>query len=453
MNFDFVIYYIGGIVTYILVVACATSLFLQDCRRKKNFVLRFIISLVVVMLIGCLFSLQQYYVDIQLADIIIANIVNFVIYFVLFILWIIALALCYEEPLIRLVVAAALGGICQNIAYSLYSIINLSIDLDVFLYMNFQKTGYVIGQTLQIILAIAVLTASYFLFAKKIVKMSFTGKDDVGMYITLALSKLILPILNAIGNIYTSSNQGQQLFVRCTLMICKICILILYIKMIQVRSIMKELEIVEKLNRSEHEHFLRLKREMELVNIKSHDIKHFLAKAGVREGIDLLEISNAITIYDTTVKTGNEILDTFIAERSLDFSIYGIKLRVMARAENLDFLSVTDTCALFGNILENAIEAVKNVEEGERFINMRIQPTAGWIFINVENTFAGRIEMKDGIPQTTKIREEGYHGYGIKSMKMIAEKYGGIFSCKAEDGIFRLHILFPEGGNTKIKNE
>jgi hypothetical protein len=50
--------------------------------------------------------------------------------------------------------------------------------------------------------------------------------------------------------------------------------------------------------------------------------------------------------------------------------------------------------------------------------------------------------MKDGIPQTSKLEEEGFHGFGMKSMAMIAEKYGGGLNVATDDDLFTLNVYF-----------
>lgn len=50
-----------------------------------------------------------------------------------------------------------------------------------------------------------------------------------------------------------------------------------------------------------------------------------------------------------------------------------------------------------------------------------------------------------GLPATSK-PDKAYHGYGLKSIRYVAEKYGGVFSYKAEGGIFRASVLFPVPG-------
>ena len=50
--------------------------------------------------------------------------------------------------------------------------------------------------------------------------------------------------------------------------------------------------------------------------------------------------------------------------------------------------------------------------------------------------------FSDGLPMTTK-QEKAHHGFGVKSMRRITEKYDGDLSMNAEDGVFTLNILFP----------
>ena len=90
------------------------------------------------------------------------------------------------------------------------------------------------------------------------------------------------------------------------------------------------------------------------------------------------------------------------------------------------------------------MEAAEKVpEKDNRLININIRPVAGQVFFCVENSYAEEPVMRGGLPLSTKKSEAGYHGYGVKSVKMIAEKYGGNFTLGAKDGIFRVSILFP----------
>ena len=69
--------------------------------------------------------------------------------------------------------------------------------------------------------------------------------------------------------------------------------------------------------------------------------------------------------------------------------------------------------------------------------------------MHVENPCAGTLTMRDGLPVTTK-GDEDYHGFGMLSMKTVAEQYGGGLSVRAEDGAFILDIVLsaaPRGAD------
>lgn len=114
----------------------------------------------------------------------------------------------------------------------------------------------------------------------------------------------------------------------------------------------------------------------------------------------------------------------------------------MVDGEKLSFMPVGDICALFGNAVENAIEAVSKLERrSERFISFQARESRGMLVITIENCYAGDLELDDGLPKTTKDATD-YHGYGLKSIRRVAEKYGGQVTVLADE-MFHLTILIP----------
>lgn len=103
-------------------------------------------------------------------------------------------------------------------------------------------------------------------------------------------------------------------------------------------------------------------------------------------------------------------------------------------------ISETELCALLSNGLENAIEAAAQADD-EQFKKVRIscQTHKDNLLIFIENSFTGKVAMEGGLPQSFR---EG-HGFGVKSMAMIAEKYNGYCSFEAKDEIFTLRIVLP----------
>jgi sensor histidine kinase regulating citrate/malate metabolism len=129
--------------------------------------------------------------------------------------------------------------------------------------------------------------------------------------------------------------------------------------------------------------------------------------------------------------------------KSILCSRKNIKLISYADAHLLDFIDVMDICSIFGNALDNAIECVEQVEHTDkRSIKLYVYTKNSFIMIRIENYYENILTFEDGLPKTTK--DGGLnHGYGIKNIKSIAEKYGGHITITANDNWFRIMILIP----------
>ncbi len=107
-------------------------------------------------------------------------------------------------------------------------------------------------------------------------------------------------------------------------------------------------------------------------------------------------------------------------------------------------MAPADIYALFGNALENALEAVVSLDEpSRRTISLVVREVAGVVSIHVENPYTGEVTLgEDGLPQTTKASRSD-HGLGARSMRRTVERYGGTLTTMAKDGIFHLNAMLP----------
>lgn len=186
------------------------------------------------------------------------------------------------------------------------------------------------------------------------------------------------------------------------------------------------------------------KETMELLNVKCHDIKNQIAMLGNRIPQETLEdLNRTISIYDRTAKTGNKALDVLVAEKSLLCEQKGIRFDYMADGTCLTFMQPADIYSMFGNALDNAIEASEKLPpSANRHIGMRVRVEKGMVLIHFENFYNGQVVFDGEFPQTSK-HDKNYHGFGVKSIKMVVKKYGGNVSIKAGKELFTLNILLP----------
>lgn len=181
---------------------------------------------------------------------------------------------------------------------------------------------------------------------------------------------------------------------------------------------------------------------MDSLHIKLHDLKHKLAAHNVSLPPEEMEsLRRDMNIYDSKIRTGCDALDVLMTEKILKSQRLGIRLSCMGDFSPLSTMKTMDVYSLFGNAVDNAIEAVCKLEDADRrLIDITIEERGDMCFIGVTNYYNGMMHMEDGVLYTTKTDEPGCHGYGIKSMRMIAARYMGELAVYANDEVFNLNI-------------
>ena len=98
---------------------------------------------------------------------------------------------------------------------------------------------------------------------------------------------------------------------------------------------------------------------------------------------------------------------------------------------------------MLGDAFDNAVEALERVENPEkRILTLELLPRQDFLFINLENYCSDPPLIDKDLPKSSK-PDDGRHGIGLRSIRYIAEKYGGTMSVCVEDGYFCLKITIP----------
>ncbi|MBQ5969369.1 MAG: GHKL domain-containing protein [Clostridia bacterium] len=98
-----------------------------------------------------------------------------------------------------------------------------------------------------------------------------------------------------------------------------------------------------------------------------------------------------------------------------------------------------DIYTIFPNALDNAIEAAAQTD-GDKVVTLRTHRTKQTVYITIRNPYKGDVKLKNGLPQTSKADKRA-HGYGLRSIKKAAAKYGSDnVTFTAKDGVFELQI-------------
>ena len=157
------------------------------------------------------------------------------------------------------------------------------------------------------------------------------------------------------------------------------------------------------------------------------------------------ELANTIAIYDSKIRTGNNVLDIILTDKSMRCNANKIDFTCIADGGKLTFMSESDINSLFGNAIENAMEYEASIEDEERrFISLIVKSEANLLFIRIENYWCGEeMDWSNGLPVSTKGASGVLHGFGMLSMRRVVEKYGGEMQVKAKDELFQVLITIP----------
>lgn len=184
---------------------------------------------------------------------------------------------------------------------------------------------------------------------------------------------------------------------------------------------------------------------IEAINVRCHDIRHQVRElsGAAGTGREFMEnLDGLISIYDSGVQTGNRALDVILTEKSLLCQRRGIGLTCTADGGALSFMAEQDVYSLFGNALDNAIEAAEGVRDpGRRLVDVSVRRVGQMAAVQVRNFYEGELREEGGALRSTK--GGGLHGYGTKSMRLVAERYDGTISHEAKDRLFVVHVLLP----------
>lgn len=435
--------------------------FFIKLERRSCFVQRVILGFAGVLLIAFPIALLYHVIGAGVWG-------RVLIYALLFIMVIAHAKLCFRDSTWVILFCATMAYAAQNLMYKLFLTFWCYIEQHnlLSLFGNNYALSYRIIYYVFMTVAIILL---YITFIKRIVSSVYANKLDRSLMILMLIILTITMILCSVEDVYFAKlssgrenyfdNEVYYILRQTGNIFCAICcavVLLLASKIINERELKQEVAYLTHSIKQGQRQYEISKDTMDLINVKIHDIKYkinsVLAERGDIPKEELEELRKSIRIYDANIETGNELLNVFVMDKSLYCEQNGITLSCMVDGSKLEFMEAGDLYCLFGNILDNALESVIKIQEKEkRVINLSVKAINNMLFIQSDNYYTGKLEFIEGLPQTTK-EDADWHGFGLKSIKMIVQKYGGELSMRAEDGVFHLSILFADISDNFVQN-
>ena len=216
------------------------------------------------------------------------------------------------------------------------------------------------------------------------------------------------------------------------------------------KALKKEKELLTMRDAMVTQRFMELEEVMEKNRQLSHDLKHHVLvlknfeKEGNYEGIHnyLEEINHEFLEIKKRAWTGNEIADMLLEQKRALAEQEGITFMIQAVPIAEWLFQNSETCSLLGNLLDNAIEACRRMDCNiNKWISIKIENQKRLLFIIIENSVDKAPIMKNGRPISVK-PDRLRHGYGLKSVERIVNKYEGMIMYQSKDRAFQVKLLF-----------
>lgn len=176
-------------------------------------------------------------------------------------------------------------------------------------------------------------------------------------------------------------------------------------------------------------------------------LRQLLSHEKYREAVKYLdELQEPVQKMTDTVWTGDETVDYLINSKTATAAASGIQLHTQVEFPRNTNIRSADLCAILGNLLDNALEAARQVPEPkQRFVQLTIRRINQMLVIKVENSFSVPPIKENGSLKTAK-EESALHGWGLKSAQAAAEKYDGMVQTSYTGTTFRAVVTLSYQG-------
>lgn len=339
---------------------------------------------------------------------------------------------------------SALAFLCSE-AFS-----SLEWQLHVFFKNNYAFFATWFGQALVLITVYGIALCVLFFVERRYMKIEQSyGWKDFGLQL------FITAVVIALGNLsfwksdtpISGRYPTEILYIRTLVYFCGVLLLYTQRELKMIVQAKSESSLMQSMLERQYEQFCLSKETIENINRKYHDLKHTLvairAETDPEKRAEYLDgIEQSIKAYEAQNKTGNPVLDVLLTAKSTYCLENKINFTCVADGLALGFMGVMDVCSLFGNALDNAIESVLALPEEQRLIKLAVYSQNDFLLVQLANYYSNVLQYEDGQLVTSKA-DKGNHGFGLKSMRRVAEKYGGTLRVTTEDNWFTLSVIIP----------
>ena len=438
---------------FIVTLAFILFLIRVSNKRRNLFIVRIIASVIVSIstssLIGWGFLELTKLAGEGINGILVANFLSIAFFLICAFFAVASLKACFEISTRKSIFLVAICCTIEHMSRNVNAIIRYFVPSEAFRFMYTNRFVYTLCDLLFAILFSFLLY--FFLFRKQMNKFNYdeTLKDNrylvvafVNIFVCIFVSSFTSFVLEGTANRFT-------VLVICPIYAILCCFLGLYlqINIMTSNQLQNEKKTLDILIKREGQKNAVFSESIETLQIEIHDLKKKINRLEEMNGdsIDKIPIIKDFNViidkYSNFVKTGNVAIDSILVSKYILSIKEEVDFTYFVDGKLLDFMDSDDLIALFDNLLSNAFEAATNEKKENRLIHLQVKNEKQMTMVVVRNYSSIEPKFKEGMPVTSK--DKTYHGYGVKSVKRIVEKYNGEVNFSYNNNFFMCRIIFP----------
>lgn len=253
-----------------------------------------------------------------------------------------------------------------------------------------------------------------------------------------------------LSGIAYGEQDAQGEFIGISMLLVVSVVLLVTIVILAEDSVRKKNEILTLRDEIQNSWYQNVQEELEQERIRIHDVKqHFMILQAYEKREDWKSLRQYLQRIggqfmeeiDIPVCTGNRTLDIILHQKRFEAEQKGIKWKLYVIRLQEFPITEDEMVSLFGNLLDNAIEACERMKGGDRWIQIQISRQKEILNIEISNSIEKVPEEKNEEFISSKENKK-LHGYGMKSVRRIVERYTGEIFYKIQERKFCVRVTF-----------
>ena len=349
---------------------------------------------------------------------------------------------CYDNKIFKTILISGLYWMISMgmdlLAFSVVNVLNSNSNATIMMNFNFYRLELIGFSKFMLVMSVVAL--------KKLnIKSELSIKQYLSVFVPITANIIFIIVMWSFVYKYIPNNTHINYIVLVLsglLIFSNISIITIINSIVRDKQLKIENQKIKEKIDIQYNYYLSLKKEQEKIDKFRHDMKNHLIciknLAKTEESEKYIEKIN-FEINQNTVdfNTGSPILDIIFYEKSLICIDKKIEYQFDVDYSKCEFIDVIDTCSIFSNLLDNAIEACDKITQGKRFISIKGNKINNFFVIKCENSKINDI-LYEGKNIATDKENKDLHGIGLKSIRDSFEKYDGVINIEISDEKFTL---------------